>query len=134
MSETSRAKKKRKPWRQVSEEVKQQALERMDQGEPVGALAQEIGVHRTLLYVWRQLRELSRAGSSPVGEPEDAIPQPRSLHKKIEQLEAVIGRKSLELDFFAAALRRVNQASRTDGSGGEQSSTRRSGSGRRKAN
>lgn len=134
MSEASKAKKKRKPWKQVSEEVKQQALERMDQGESVGALAQQIGVHRTLLYVWRQLRELSREGSSQTGEPENEIPQPRSLHRKIEQLEAVIGRKCLELDFFAAALRRVNQPSRTDGSGGKRSSTTRSGSGRRKAN
>ena len=118
----------------IPEGVRQRAVERMQLGERVTALAGELGVHRSLLYLWkRQIEGKPPYGRSGESETAEQI-QIRSLQAKIGQLEAVIGRKSMELDFFGAALRRVEDQNQEDRNAGGKPSMNRSGSGRRKAN
>ena len=67
---------------------------------------------------WRMLGELAQSDR-----------RVRELEQKVGELEGVIGRKALESDFFAGALRRIKEARQKRGSSGEMASTRKSGSG-----
>ena len=107
--------------------LRQQAVERMALGGNVTALARELGVHRNVLYYWRK---------HPPGGPPDAYKdlsaaehQVRELQAQVATLEGSLGRKILELDFFASALRRVGGTRRSSSSAGGPASTERSGSG-----
>jgi transposase-like protein len=118
-------------WWIYSPEFKQKALERMKGREKVSALARELGVPRQLLYTWRRQgwgeiagavggKELERAEVDPLSAENDA------LKGRIAELERLLGQRAGELDFFAAALRNVEELrpSKTSSSGGK--STRRS--------
>ena len=97
---------------------RQMAVERMRNCDNVSALAQELGVDRTVLYHWRNLTpgEAGSAATSPV----------RELRKEIRDLKRVLAEKALEADFFKGALQKV-EARRQKGSGtGETASTTRS--------
>jgi transposase-like protein len=98
---------------------RQMALERMRSCENVSALAQELGVDRTVLYHWRNLMpgQDGATANSPI----------RELRKEIRDLKRVLAEKAMELDFFQGALQKV-EARRQSGSGsGETASTTRSG-------
>jgi len=109
------------------------ALARMAAGENVSALGRELGVRRKLLYQWRDtvrrggveaLRGVGRPRASErltaaVERPRLAVPRglaaPDELtqaRERIAALERRIGQQALELDFFAAALRLLEQAGR----------------------
>jgi transposase-like protein len=124
----------RRKWERCSPALKQRALARMKRGENVRALSQELGRSRSLLYWWKQQAE-GRVRPKEPGLAED--PQKRriqELQKKVTELEGVIGQKTLELDFFAGALRRI-EASRQkrSSSGGRASIPRSEGGCSRKA-
>ena len=51
------------------------------------------------------------------------------MTKKVGELEGVIGQKTLELDFFAGALRRIEESRQKKGISGETASTLKSASG-----
>jgi hypothetical protein len=53
----------------------------------------------------------------------------RELEKKVGELEGVIGQKTLELDFFAGALRRIKETRQKKGNSGATASTRKSAGG-----
>jgi len=98
---------------------RQMALERMRSCDNVSALAEELGVDRTVLYHWRNLApgEDGATANSPV----------RELRKEIRDLKRVLAEKAMELDFFRGALQKV-EARRQSGRGsGETASTTRSG-------
>jgi transposase-like protein len=107
--------------------LRQQAVERMALGGSVTALARELGVNRNVLYYWRE---------HPLGGPPDAYKelsaaehQVRQLQGQVATLESSLGRKTLELDFFASALRRVGEIRQSGSGTGVPASTERSGSG-----
>ena len=109
--------------------LKETAVGRMMLGESVVALSEELGVHRSTLYEWKQQ-------SGPGGGGGDESPKDRQIRElvgKVAHLEAVLGRKELERDFFAGALRRVGDLGRTRSGSGGTGSTTKSGS-VRKAN
>jgi transposase-like protein len=103
--------------------VKQRAVERMRLGENVSELAQELKVDRTTLYQWKWKLEAAR-GESEAGEDLRDY-RIRELEAKIAGMEGTIGRQTLELDFFAGALRRIKESSQSSGGGGEKASTPR---------
>jgi transposase-like protein len=108
---------------------KECALERMKRSEDVKALARELGVPRSTLYLWRNQakRRLQPTEPGAVEDPRDH--RIRELVEKVGELEAVIGRKTLELDFFAGALRRIGATRQRRSISGEKASTRKSAEG-----
>jgi transposase-like protein len=95
------------------------AMERMKDCRSVSALADELGVHRTILYQWQRQMEHSGESSGRATSPV------RELCKQVRELKRVLAEKTLEADFFKGALQKVEarrQSSRT--SGGTASTTR----------
>ena len=119
----------RRKWDRYSAEFRQQALERMKSCNNVKVLARELGVARQQLYWWKQRAE-QRANPLEPGATEDPRDRRiRELTKKVAELEGVIGQKTLELDFFAGALRRIEESRQKKGMAGETASTQKSASG-----
>jgi transposase-like protein len=119
----------RRKWDRYSAVFRQQALERMKTCDNVKALAKELGVARQQLYWWKQRAE-QRANPREPGASEDPRDRRiRELTKKVAELEGVIGQKTLELDFFAGALRRIEESRQKKGMSGETASTQKSASG-----
>ena len=116
----------RRKWERLSAEFRRNALERMKAGANVKALAKELGVARQLLYWWKQRAE-GLNESSAAEDPRDRRIQ--ELEKKIGELEGAIGKKALELDFFASALRRIEESRRKKDKPGATASTPKSAGG-----
>jgi len=92
-------------------EFRRMAVERLKNRDNIVVLSQELGVHRRLLYKWRdQLDPVEpREESSPRNSRES------TLRKEVRQLKRLLADKTLEVDFFKRAL----QKSRLDASGEE---------------
>jgi transposase-like protein len=121
--------KARRKWERRSAAFKVSALERMKNRECVKGLAQELGVPRSLLYWWKQQAEAHGRRKAP-GAGEDARDQAvRELQAKVAELEGAVGRKTLEADFFAGALRRIEASRQKRGSSGATASTPKSAAG-----
>jgi len=118
-------------------EFKLAAVERLICGEPIDALAAELGVTKLKLYQWRLkyrregvLRRAGRPGRSAVKGEATAAPQAvrdgKSARARIAELERKVGQQQLELDFFQQALRQVGGARRPSAGPGVPASTRSS--------
>ncbi len=116
------------------------AVERMKHCEDIGKLAEELGVSRGALYLWKRKGEglLSYRDAARKGHPAAADdPQAkkiRELEAQVASLEGELGRRSLEVSFFKSALRKVEGLHRQNGAAGGTASTTRSATGSRKAN
>lgn len=91
-------------WRKYSPEFRREAVEKMHVCANVTQLARELGIRRKWLYQW------SRDAAGAV--PEAAPPAEAKLEHKIGELEALVARQSLELDFFKGAFERVEEQRR----------------------
>jgi transposase len=110
--------------------LKLAAVRRVRAGESVRAVAEELGIRRKRLYVWKdRYAELGEAGlrrrrggrprkeASAAGNGSETMAGRGELlaaRKRIAELERKVGQQELELDFFGEALRRI-------GVGGKQS-------------
>jgi len=106
-------------------ELKLAAVHRVLAGESVSAVAQELGIGRKRLYVWKdRYAELGEAGLAHRrgGRPRkikivsddkngpDAMSGRGELlaaRRRIAELERKVGQQELELDFFGEALQRI---------------------------
>jgi transposase len=104
-------------------ELKLAAVRRVLAGESVRAVAEELGIRRKRLYVWKdRYAELGEAGLSrrrggrPRQEAREAGGNAEAklgrgellaARKRIAELERKVGQQELELDFFGEALRRI---------------------------
>jgi transposase len=105
-------------------EFKERAVLRLEAGEQFSALAAELGVRRKLLYDWcKSYRQLGVAGLNrkrgpkPGGQrlspapdgttPTDPLAQAQA---RIAELERLVGRQQVDLDFFRRALRLTDAA------------------------
>lgn len=126
-----------KPPRTFSIALKLRTVERIEAGEPIGALSRELGVHRQLLYKWRDLHRGGAPPPAPRGRPRKAVAAQRAAaqtaavddlaaaRRRIAELERKVGQQALELDFFRGALRHIEAARQgTEGSGAPASSRR----------
>ena len=103
-----------------STEFKQDAVSRMGQGgKTVTALAEELGVRRKFLYLWRERLQaggksaLERGPGRPPGSKSKSVstpPQPSAAELRIAELERLLGRKQVELDFFKRTFEQVRGA------------------------
>ena len=106
-------------------EFKERAVLRLEAGEQFSALAAELGVRRKLLYDWRKawcllgvaglnrkrgpkLGGLRSSGVPDFATPADPLAQARA---RIAELERLIGRQQVDLDFFRRALRLTDAGS-----------------------
>jgi len=99
---------------------KTDAVARMMVCENVKALAEELGIRRKFLYKWRD--ELGAKETMPVrrraGEQAEPEMSAAVSAERIAELERLLGRKQLELDFFKQAfdhVRGVAGKNTTDG-------------------
>ena len=118
-------------WFKYSPKFKQQAVDRMIAGECVSVLARELGIGRKFLYAWREAGYGSGGPQLPVRgvkrrEPaSDSERQAAALNNRISELEGLVGRQAAELDFFAAALRNIEESRPTsDVDSGNESTPR----------
>lgn len=120
---------KKKP-RSYSADFKQEAVRRMAQATTIIGLAKELGIRRKLLYQWRdQLRAggkaaLERRKGRPPGSKSQTVspPLPDAAQLRIAELERLLGRKQLEVDFLKRAFEQVRgAASNRTSDGGKES-------------
>ncbi len=121
--------KAKRKWEKRSAAFKESALERMKNGENVRALAKELGVPKSLLYWWKHRAEGRLKAKEPGATEDPRDRRVRELEKKVGELEGVIGQKTLELDFFAGALRRIKESRQKRSSAGETASIAKSADG-----
>ena len=107
----------RKKGQRYSSEFRRQAVERMNACENITAFSRELGVHRRLLYVWRDRFDETDA---PPRRSRELI-----LRKQILKLKRVLANKTLEVDFFKRALQRVGARRPKRSSLGDEASTRK---------
>ncbi len=134
------AKKVNKRSRRYPVGFQRDAVERMKHCEDIGKLAEELGVSRGALYLWKRrgaglpsYRDAARKGH-PATEEDQQARAIRELEAKIASLEGQLGRCSLEASFFKNALRRVEGLRQRSGKHGGTASTTKSAPGSRKAN
>ena len=121
--------KPKRKWERRPEEFRQRALERMKTCKNVKLLARELGVARQLLYIWKQQAEGRRKVREPGANEDPRDRQIRELEKQVGELKGAVGQKTLEADFFAGALRRIEESRRKKGKTGATASTPKSAGG-----
>ena len=115
--------------RTFSTEFKEAVVLRLEAGERLAAVADELEIRRKLLYEWRAAyRKLGAAGlnrkrgpkpggarASPDAAP--ATPAPLSdlarAQARVAELERKIGKQQMDLDFFREALRLIDARDRS---------------------
>ena len=99
------------------------AVERLNSCENIVALSKELGVHRRLLYKWRdQLEPLDRGEGAAAANSRES-----TLRQENSQLKRALADKTLEVDFFKGALQKVEARRQRSKSSGETASTTKSG-------
>jgi len=111
----------KKRLRRYTKEFRRRAVERLQSCDNIVALSQELGVHRRLLYQWRDQSEAFESAESPPGSSRES-----TLRKEISQLQRVLAEKTLEVDFFKGALQKVEARRQNSGITGEKASTTKS--------
>jgi transposase len=100
-------------------DFKQDAVSRMGQGgQTVTALAEQLGVRRKFLYLWREQLQaggkaaFERGPGRPPGSKSKSVSQPvvGAADLRIAELERLLGRKQVELDFFKRTFEQVRGA------------------------
>ena len=99
------------------------AVERLKSSENIVALSEELGVHRRLLYKWRDQIESIDDGEAP---PENG--KERELRLQVAHLKRLVADKTLEADFFKGALQKVEARRQSSTQPGGTASTTGSGS------
>ena len=109
----------RRRWKKRTPEFKKQAVERMQEAKDLGQLAEELAVAVRTLYRWKDI-DLGR--EKKVREPK---PREQKLEEEIRQLKQSLANRTLEVDFFKAALQRVKaRRQRNTATGGEAFTTK----------
>ena len=110
-------KKKPRSYRVYSVDFKQEAVRRIAQAKTIVGLAQESGIRRKLLYQWRDQFQAGdrvglerRRGRPPGSRSQTVSPAaPSAGDLRIAELERLLGRKQLEVDFLERAFEQVRE-------------------------
>ena len=123
-------KKKTTKARSYSTDFKEEAVRLMAQATSITGLAEELGIRRKFLYQWRHQFEaegragLERRRGRPPGSKSQTVSPPRAsaAELRIAELERLLGRKQLEVDFLKRAFEQVRgAASNRTSDGGKES-------------
>jgi transposase-like protein len=101
------------------------AVERMKGCNNIMALAEELGVERKSLYLWREQLDPASVIARKTGPPGKS--REVELEQEISRLKRVLADKTLELDFFKGALQKVEERRRRSKNSGDKTSTTTSG-------
>jgi len=112
--------------KRYSMRFRQRVVERMQLERNISQLSRELGLDRSMMYIWKRKLEKRAYGNVRSGEVNVRDKQIKELQAKIAGLEGVIGRQALELDFFESALRRTRETAPMSGGAGGTISTPRS--------
>src|ERR1044072_6271369 len=99
-------------------------VERMKQCDNIGALTKELGIHRRMLYRWRDQLDPVEKGEKPAPQ---SLAEGR-LRQEVSRLKQALADKTLELDFFKGALQKVEargQQQNGTGAKGSKNKTRK---------
>jgi len=105
-------------WRKYSPEFRREAVEKMKMCANVTQLARELGIRRKWLYQWKD--DAFNGPSAPGAEADSKD------ERRVKELEALVARQSLELDFFKGALQRIEERRRKRDETSEPGSTSKS--------
>ena len=120
----------RKKRARYSAEFKQDAVRRMAESKTITGLAKELGIRRKFLYQWRDLLQAGgkaalerKPGRPPGSQSKTAFrPTPSAAELRIAELERLLGRKQLELDFFKRTFEQVRGVAAARTSDGDKGS------------
>lgn len=98
------------------------AVARMEHAPHIGELARELGVPRGTLYEWRR----NMAARGETAEPPAEDPRQTALRAENEQLKRALAEKTLEVDFFAGALQKIEARRRGSTNSSATASTTKS--------
>ena len=107
----------RKKGERYSQEFRVQAVQRMKACDNILRLSRELGIHRRLLYNWR---DRSEGTNCPPGRLHELM-----LRKQILKLKRLLANKALEVDFFKHALQKVGARRRERQNSTDKASTKR---------
>jgi transposase-like protein len=124
-SQQDQQKKKMGRPRKYDEDFRQTALERMKTCQDVSALALELGVNRAQLYRFRNEALGRKSESRPEAWLKERADERQ--RRRIAELERLVARQALELDFFRGALLRIEENRRKQGQNSGKPSTSKSG-------
>jgi transposase len=124
-SQQDQQKKKMGRPRQYDEGFRKTAWERMKACEDVTALALELGIRRGQLYRFQN----EALGRTPEPRPESWLKEKADerQRRRMAELERLVARQALELDFFKGALLRIEGSRRKQGPNSGKPSTSKSG-------
>lgn len=112
-------------WRRHSVEFKKQAVEKMRICDNIEALARKLKIQKKLLYTWKwQLEGRPEARHANLKETAEQRTE-RKLREENQRLKGALADKSLELDFFKGALRRIKDEQPNNTGSGASASTRK---------
>jgi transposase-like protein len=115
--------------RVYSNEFRMQAVRRVLRGEKVSAVSEELGIHRKLLYEWlRRVRDGGESNLRSRGRPRKAdrvLESPDDAVKRIAELERMVGRQQMVIEFFKGALQRVEESRQKSSAAGATASSDR---------
>jgi transposase-like protein len=97
------------------------AVERLKSCDNIVALSEELGVHRRLLYKWRDRLEPIEDAAGPPADSRE-----RELRQQVSRLKRLVADKTLEADFFKGALQKIEARHQSKGNSGETASTNKS--------
>ena len=114
---------KRREGQHYPTAFKRMVVERMKECDNILVLSAELGVHRRLMYKWRdQFERVEQAEESPALNRREA-----ALRQEVNQLKRALADKTLEVDFFKGALRKVEARRQQRDAAGAKASTTKSG-------
>ncbi|MGB2669449.1 MAG: IS3 family transposase [Candidatus Acidiferrales bacterium] len=109
----------RKRRERYSQKFRCQTVERMNACENILRLSRELGIHRRLLYKWRdQLEPTEAEGELPTQNSRES-----TLRKEVSKLKRLLADKTVEMDFFRSALQKVRARRQQNDVTGEKAST-----------
>jgi transposase-like protein len=122
--------KQKQKQKSYSADFKLEAVRRMAQATTITGLAEELGIRRKFLYQWRHQFEadgragLERRRGRPPGSKSQFVspPGPSAAELRIAELERLLGRKQLEVDFLKRVFEQVRGAASSRTSDGAKES------------
>jgi transposase-like protein len=114
----------RKRGERYNQKFRCQTVERMNACENIQRLSRELGIHRRLLYKWRDQVDPADAEAEVDVVLQNA--RESALRKEIAKLKRLLADKTVEVDFFRSALQKVRARRQQSDISGEKASTMKS--------